>query len=241
MLSDRPGAAAEDLSLALRLRPGWPRAHYLRGFAHKACGDLEAAASDFQAASIGDSDLRVDLRQVYHAALSWDALLDEAGWEPLPSVLQLASEGHEARGGEGGDGDGDGDGGGGGEGDGDGDGDGDEDRQVHAQLGDGGSSEAAEAEWVATAREARSVEPAEADEDDEADDDDVAHDENGTDADDDEDGVADLLDASRRRTRSLGARLAHSSSNPRYELDVRTKSLARSASGPEALRQTHAD
>ena len=86
VLCDRPEAADEDLTLALRLRPGWARAHYLRGFAKKARGLYDAAASDFMSASASGGGLKVDF--AHHAPLGWEALLDDAGWMPMPSVFR---------------------------------------------------------------------------------------------------------------------------------------------------------
>ena len=86
VLCDRPEAADEDLTLALRLRPGWPRAHYLRGFAKKARGLYEAASSDFMCANASGVGLKVDY--AHHEPLGWEALLDDADWMPLPSVFK---------------------------------------------------------------------------------------------------------------------------------------------------------
>ena len=89
LLCERYDAAEEDLGLALQLHPGWARAHYLRGFAHKSTGQFEAAAADFHAAS---REVRVDYLHVYHVQLEADAILDEAGWQPMPTVLRLPDE-----------------------------------------------------------------------------------------------------------------------------------------------------
>ena len=88
LLCERFEAAEEDLSLALELHPGWPRAHYLRGFVHKARGQFDAAATDFHAAS---SEVRVDYLHVYHVSLAPDAILEEAGWHPLPSIYNMTA------------------------------------------------------------------------------------------------------------------------------------------------------
>ena len=87
LLCDRPEAAVDDLSLALRLHPGWARAHYLRGFAQKARGHFDRAAANFEAASL---EIKVDYRHVHHVSLEADAILDEAGWQPLPTCLSLS-------------------------------------------------------------------------------------------------------------------------------------------------------
>ena len=101
LLCDRLDAAEEDLSLALKLHPGWGRGHYLRAFAHKGRGQYDAAAADFQAAGNDPSSgQKVDYLHVYHVALQPDALLEEAGWQPLPSVFTMVHEGEEAEDGE---------------------------------------------------------------------------------------------------------------------------------------------
>ena len=97
LLCDRFEAAVDDLSLALRLHPGWARAHYLRGFAHKARGHFDHAAADFEAASL---EVKVDYRHVHHVTLEPEAILEEAGWQPLPTCLHLALEEQDDDGGD---------------------------------------------------------------------------------------------------------------------------------------------
>ena len=91
LLCERAEAAVADLSNALEHKAGWAYAHYARGFAHKACDDLDRAAADFEASRRTSGGLRVDYEVVFHVQAGLEMLFDEAGWDPLPSVLTMMS------------------------------------------------------------------------------------------------------------------------------------------------------
>jgi len=91
LLCERAEAAVADLSSALEHKAGWAYAHYARGFAHKACDDLDRAAADFEASRRANGGLRVDYDVVFHVQAGLEMLFDEAGWDPLPSVLTMMS------------------------------------------------------------------------------------------------------------------------------------------------------
>lgn len=216
LLCERPEAAEEDLNLTLRLRPGWDRAHFLRGFARKSRGAFDAAASDFHMASAsGSADLAVDFKEVFHKTLGPEALLDEAGWHPMPSVFTMASAGEVL-----------GEGGGGGEEE----EEVDDDAEVAFQMGGGALSTDVETDdevgrnvWaVAPPSPQRSKSPASGRRQEIARNDQASEEESGEDEAndmDDEDGE----DFTQNRQKSLGGRLASSASDPRFQLEVRKK------------------